>query len=251
MSTLALKSYRRCAHPILAAALWFPAIAGAQARDSTPDRMVGMADHAMDMQHMGSDMNMAKHMLMSPARPATAADSVKARALVAEIRRAISKYEDPAAAEAAGYRMFLPEVKKQHVYHYTSYRNAFAEAFRFDPDKPTSLLYVPSPDGSLKLIGAMYTAPKRWDTNRLDKRIPLSIARWHKHVNWCLPPKGSNERWLEKRDGKPVFGPESPIATRDACEAVGGVFHPTLFGWMVHANVFAGDQLGEVFADVH
>jgi hypothetical protein len=32
---------------------------------------------------------------------------------------------------------------------------------------------------------------------------------------------------------------------------VGGQFEPSIFGWMVHANVFAGDDLGTIFADHH
>ncbi len=99
-------------------------------------------------------------------------------------------------------------------------------------------------DGRLELLGAMYTAPKRMSVDRLDEGVPLSIARWHKHVNWCVPGRGQRERWLEKRDGHPVFGPQSPIATREACEAVGGRFLPSIFGWMVHVNAFAEDQKG-------
>ncbi len=97
----------------------------------------------------------------------------------------------------------------------------------------------------------MYTMPKRASLSRLDDRIPLSVARWHKHVNWCLPKKGDQNRWLERKNGMPVFGPESPIATKVECDKVGGQFEPTLFGWMVHANVFAGDDLGTVFGDHH
>jgi hypothetical protein len=58
-------------------------------------------------------------------------------------------------------------------------------------------------------------------------------------VNWCLPPAGARERWRETKDGQPVFGPKSPIATREACDAVGGRFAPRLFGWMVHVMAFA------------
>jgi hypothetical protein len=48
-----------------------------------------------------------------------------------------------------------------------------------------------------------------------------------------------------------VFGPESVIATKEACDAVGGNFYPSLFGWMIHANVFAGETLGAIFGDEH
>src|SRR5437870_1939006 len=50
----------------------------------------------------------------------------------------------------------------------------------------------------------------------------------------------ARRRWRETKDGQPLFGPKSPIATAEACEAVGGRFRPRLFGWMVHVMAFAG-----------
>src|SRR5258708_2933705 len=147
--------------------------------------------------------------------------------------------------------MFMPEMKNQKTYHFTNNWLAVKEAFRFDPAKPTSLLYTKEANGHFKLIGAMYTAPKRWGPDKLDERIPLSIPRSHKHVNWCLPKKGETERWLERKDGQPVFGPGSPVATKSACEAVGGNFQDTVFGWMIHANVFAGDDPATIWGDDH
>jgi len=192
-----------------------------------------------------------KHMELSPTRRATRDDSTRALDVARELRIALAKYADTAAAVADGYKMFMPNVKTQRVFHFTNARHAFLEAFRFDPAKPTSILYQRGSDGQLKLIGAMYTAPKRVRAGKLDDRIPLSLARWHKHVNWCLPKLGESERWLERLDGKPVFGPESPIATRSACEDVGGRFYKNLFGWMIHANVFLGEDLGTVFGHDH
>ena len=211
-------------------------------------RMVGAADAAMS-----GPMSEAakKHLELSPMRRATPEDTARAKEVVSQLRSALAKYADTAAAVADGYKMFMPNVKEQRVYHFTNYKNAFLEAFRFDPEKPTSILYARAPDGSLKLIGAMYTAPKRVRAARLDGRVPLSIARWHKHVNWCLPPRSASERWLERKNGLPLFGPESPIATRSACEDVGGTFYPNLFGWMIHANVFEGEDLATIFGHEH
>jgi hypothetical protein len=215
---------------------------------SDSSHMIGAADAAMS----GPLSEAArKHMELSPTRRATREDSIRAHAVARQLRVALAKYADTTAAVAAGYRMFMPNVRAQRVYHFTNYRNAFMEALRFDPEKPTSLLYQRSADGQVQLIGAMYTAPRRMRTRKLDDRVPLSIARWHKHVNWCLPPKGESERWLERQNGLPLFGPESPIATRSACEAVGGRFHPNLFGWMIHANVFLGDDLETIFGHDH
>jgi hypothetical protein len=209
------------------------------------DQVVGAADAAMGAGDHGGhdhgDMNFRFHMQMTPERAATREDSVRADSLLAELRGSIAKYRDTAAAVADGYRMFMPNVKTQRIYHFTNGRRAFAEAFRFNAAKPTSLLYRRGADGNLELYGAMYTAPKRVSVDRLDERVPLSIARWHKHVNWCVPGRGQRERWLEQRDGHPTFGPQSPIATHEACKEVGGRFFPSPLGWMVHVNVFAPD----------
>lgn len=215
------------------------------AANNDQDQVVGAADAAMGSSHDGGhehgDMNMRYHMEMTPKRPATREDSVKAQQIVDELRQAIAKYRDTSAAVADGYRMFAPKLKGQRIFHFTSRRRAVGEAFRFDPTKPTSLLYKPTANGRLELYGAMYTAPKRVSVDKLDERIPLSIAQWHKHINWCVPKLRERERWLEMRDGHRVFGPESPIATREACDAVGGRFFASPLGWMVHVNVFAND----------
>jgi hypothetical protein len=211
-------------------------------------RMAGMADHAMS----GSmDENMMKHMELSPTRPATQDDSIRAMKLAGELKQAIAKYADTAVAVVDGYRMFLPNVKQQKVYHFTNYRYAFMEAFRFDPAKPTSILYSRGSDGKLQLVGAMYTMPKNASLDRLNDRVPLGVARWHKHVNWCLPKKGSEARFMETKNGQPVFGPESPIANKAECDAVGGDFHANLFGWMIHANVVQGHDLASIWGDDH
>ncbi len=207
-----------------------------------------MADHAMSG---AMDDNMMRHMALSPRRLPTHADSVRAMKVADELRRAIAKYQDTSAATADGYRMFLPDVKEQRVYHFTNYRHALLASFRFDASKPTSIIYRRGADGTLHLAGAMYTMPKRAGLDRLDARVPLSVVRWHKHVNWCIPGKGDKARWLEKRDGKPLFGPESPIATKAACDAVGGEFYPSPLGWMIHANVFEGTTLATIWGDDH
>jgi hypothetical protein len=200
----------------------------------------------------GRDVDPAMlHMLMTPKRPVAPGDSARAAAVAETLRSSIAKYRDTATAVADGYRMFAPHVKNQKVYHFTRGVNALREAFRFDPAAPTSLLYVKDADGTFRLVGGMYTAPKRFDLDQLDARVPLSIARWHKHVNWCVPRAAERARWLERRDGHPVFGPESPIASREACDAVGGRFLASPLGWMVHANVMTSRDPAVVWSDEH
>ena len=236
----------------------FPPRAGAQAGHPMQQRssaasadsagMAGMTDAAMSIP---VDANMMKHMRFTPTRMATHDDSVRAMRLADELRQAIAKYQDTSAAVADGYRMFAPNIKNQRVYHFTNYGHAFMAAFRFDPAKPTSILYTRGDDGRLHLVGAMYTMPKRASLDRLNARVPLGIAHWHQHVDWCLPPKGQEARFAERRNGEPVFGPESPIATKTACDAVGGRFFDSLGGWMVHANVYEGHDLATVWSDDH
>lgn len=181
------------------------------------------------------------HLVLTPTRPGTAADSARAGAVLVAMRSALAPFADVAHAEAVGFRQFLPGVK-QPVYHFTNWRWALEEMFRFDPAKPTSLLYRPEANGGLRLVGAMYTGPARASPETLDARLPLSIVRWHEHVNWCVPPRGEGDRWRETRNGQPVFGPRSPIATAEACTAAGGRFLPHLFGWMVHVMAFESDD---------
>jgi hypothetical protein len=244
--------------PILGTLAVFPRLGLTQGAPTRPapaskpsadtEQMAGMAEHAMGA---AMDENMMKHMELSPLRAPTHADSVRASQVAADLKRAIAKYADTAAAVADGYKMFLPNIKTQHVFHFTNNRRALGEAFRFDPAKPTSVLYKRGADGKLHLAGAMYTMPRNASLDRLNDRIPLSIGRWHKHVSWCLPKKGEAARWLEQKNGKPVFGPESPIATKAECDAVHGDFHPNVLGWMIHANVYEENDLGSIFADDH
>jgi hypothetical protein len=215
----------------------------AQSPADTMDAMDSTDQHATHAAHeaMSGPMSVDPHMTLTPLRPRSSADSTRAAQLVVEMRASLARYRDVDAALADGFRRFLPGVK-QPIYHFTSWRWALAARRRFDPTRPTSLLYREGPGGTLVLAGAMYSAPDRTSLDALDQRIPLSVVRWHEHVNWCLPPRGQRERWRELRDGKPVFGPKSPIATAEACAAVGGRFVPRLFGWMVHVMAFESDD---------
>lgn len=210
--------------------------------------MPGMADDAMS--GMAAE-NLKPHIHVSPLRPVTAADSARAREVVAELRTAIAKYADTSAAVADGY-VFRPRFKRApKVYHFTNRRNALASAFSFAVDRPTSLLYERQRDGSLKLVGAMYTAPKAATLTDLDARLPLSIAQWHQHVNLCMPKLREQNRIAERKNGRPVFGPASAITTKEQCDAVGGRFKGTDVPWMVHVNAMASDDLGTVFEHKH
>ena len=190
------------------------------------------ADSAMEsMQH--HHMDMGPHMRMSTLRDPKPRDAERAAQVVERARVVAQKYSDYHTALADGFKIFHPEVP-QKQYHFTNYAYAFEAAFSFNPDHPTSLLYEKNGD-DYKLIGVMYTAPKRMPEEDLDQRVPLSVAQWHLHVNFCAPPQG---RGSEMLGPNPKFGLHGSIATEEACEAAGGTFKPVIFGWMVHVYPF-------------
>jgi hypothetical protein len=190
----------------------------------------GAADGAMAHEHM----DMGPHMKMTAPRPRTPEDQRRADAIVEALRGAIGRYRDYRVAVADGFVQYLPNLK-QPRYHFTNWGYAYQAQFRFDPSRPTSLLYKPTADG-FELVGAMYTAPQRFDEDQLDERVPLSVAAWHQHVNICLPPKSAYATADWRR-----FGFAGTIATAGECAASGGIFHPVIFGWMVHVYPFEQD----------
>ncbi len=206
------------------------------------------AIHAMS--HRDHDAGDNPHLRLSAPGSASPADSARAVQLVVRIRRDLARYRDVEAARADGFRQFLPDVALP-VYHFTNWRYGLEAAFTFDPARPTSLLYRKNPDGGFTLTGVMYTAPARLAESALDARIPLGMARWHQHIKWCIPKRGEESRWTDTRAGKPLFGPESPVATKEACDAAGGRFIPRLFGWMVHVSAFESDDPRIIWGDHH
>jgi hypothetical protein len=227
-----------------------------QAQSSGAQEMPGMDHHQMNMdpgdekeseKAAVADMNHMHgshpHLYMTQLRAQNAADTERAAEIVNQLRAGIEKYKDYHVALNDGYRIFLPQVP-QPEYHFTSYKNGFLAAMHFDPAQPTSLLYRKTADG-YELVGAMYTMPKRASEDQLNRRLPLSVAMWHLHTNLCLPPKNQrqNADWT-------TFGLQGSIATQEGCDAAGGQFHPTIFGWMVHVYPYESSQ-EKIFAMHH
>lgn len=173
------------------------------------------------------------HIKLAPTRPVRPGDRERADALLQTLRRALGPYRDSARAERDGYRPFLPQLPLPE-YHFTNWQYGFLGAFTFDPEKPTSLLYKRT-GRQYTLTGAMYTAPARATEEQLDERVPLSVARWHMHVNICLPPNGNRKADWSR------FGFKGSIASQADCDAADGRFQPQIFGWMLHVYPFERD----------
>lgn len=204
------------------------------------DQMANMAG----MSVMGESMAaMANHMCITPMRVAQPDDEAKARAVIAQVKATLDKYKDYKKAIADGYLQANPTVD-QPQYHFTSDANAKLADTEFDASRPTSLLYFQTPTQKFRLEGVMYTARPSATEDELNRRIPLSIARWHKHTNFCAAPENKVKEYFGK---KPKFGMFGSIHTREACTAEGGKFMPVVFTWMIHVFPYE-DEMKNVFS---
>ena len=194
-------------------------------------------DKAAPITPDGDMAHMAGHMYMTTRRPLKGEDRQKADSLVVSAKQAMAPYQDYHKALSDGYEIFLPDIP-QSQYHFTKYEYGREARLHFDALKPTSLLYTKTADGGYKLVGAMYTDRVDATEDELNDRIPLSIARWHQHINFCKAPTGQKAAYFGPAA---KFGLRGSITTAQACEAAGGEFHPHLFGWMVHVYPYEKD----------
>jgi hypothetical protein len=215
-------------------------------QDQQKDSMAGMnmsdgkgnMKDMADMKSMGPSMAaMAGHMTITPVWPKEPGDEAKAKEVVAEAKATMERYKDYRNALADGYVIANPKLE-QPQYHFNKEANARDADFHFDPSKPTSLLYRRTPYQQYKLEGVMYTARPNATEEDLNGRIPLSVARWHEHTNFCEAPA---DRVKDYQAAHPKFGMFGSINTKQSCEAEGGIFHPYMFTWMIHVFPYESD----------
>jgi hypothetical protein len=180
---------------------------------------------------------MSGHMYMTSLRAKRPGDEERAGAIVAAAKQAMAPYQDYHKAIEDGFEVFLPNIP-QPQYHFTKAANGRAARTHFDPLKPTSLLYKKAADGGYQLVGVMYTDRVSASQDEIDQRVPLSIARWHQHVNFCVAPLGHRAEYFGPHA---KFGLNGSIDTKEACNAAGGLFLPHVLGWMVHVYPYEKD----------
>jgi hypothetical protein len=179
-----------------------------------------------------SDLDSNPHVYETVLRSVASGDQQRAAEILGILRNSMAKYKNYRAALADGFQPFMPETE-QPLYWFISNRNAYASAYEFNPGHPTCLLYKKS-KGEYQLAGAIFTAPKSATESQLDDRIPLSVARWHEHVNLCAAPNHSSAR----DGGAKQFGLDGAIVTKGPCLAARGRWVPQVFGWMVAVYPF-------------
>ncbi len=156
-------------------------------------------------------------------------------------REVLAHYADVNLALRDGYRPFYPTGRMGEEVHYTNYRFARREQQSVDYRKPGSILYRRTRDG-MRAVGVMYTAPQSSTPERLDEIAPLSIAPWHRHVDFCGGPRSLPRNQQFGPDA--LFGPRGSIQTEEACRAAHGLWIPVVFGWMTHVYPDAKDAWG-------
>jgi hypothetical protein len=236
-SFIANLRFASCARSAVFLCLTIGVLAGTASASPGGDAQVEVQSTPATNMGGNSMAHMSGHMYMTSLRSPKPGDKAKADAIVAAAKTAMAPYQDYHKALADGFKIFLPDIP-QPQYHFTNYENGRAAWSHFDPLRPTSLLYRKTADGGYKLVGAMYTDRVDANEDELNDRIPLSIARWHQHTNFCKAPAGQKAAYFGP-DAK--FGLLGSINTREACEAAGGQFLPHVFGWMVHVYPYETD----------
>jgi hypothetical protein len=176
-------------------------------------------------------MKMGPHMQMSQKASMHAGDEARGDQIVDSARRVIDRYVDVNTALRDGYKPFFPSGKIGEEVHYTNYRYAKSEREKVDYDRPGSILYKRTPSG-MKAVGVMYTAPREATAEELDAVAPLSLATWHRHIDFCGWPSNAPISARYGRDAQ--FGPQGSIHTEQACNEAHGLWIPVVFGWMTH-----------------
>jgi hypothetical protein len=192
--------------------------------------------HSLSVMGGSSMAAMAQHMCITPLRPKATGDQERAQTVVATVKAAIEKYKDYRRALADGYVIANPEVD-QPQFHFNNSANVREADLRFNPARPSSLLYRRTPSQRYKLEGVMFTDSTSASEDELNQRIPLSIGRWHEHTNFCAAPADKVSGY---HGARPKFGMFGSIHTAEACKAERGTFMPVVFSWMIH--VFPYEQ---------
>jgi hypothetical protein len=110
----------------------------------------------------------------------------RAENLIAITLLRLPQWSDYHTAEAAGFRSIGDGVTGHEHFINVSY---FTDGRILDPDHPESLVYEPQPDGSKKLVSAMYMLDPSKTLNDVPD-VGGKLTQWHIHNNLCFTATG-------------------------------------------------------------
>jgi hypothetical protein len=171
------------------------------------------------------------HMQMSLKGDPAPGDAARAVEILAAAGTVLTRYRDVDTAVRDGYKPFFPTGRLGEEIHYTNSRYRRREQQHVDYSQPGSILYKRTAEG-LKAVGVMYTAPTDASPQQLNAIVPLSIATWHRHVDFCGGPR--NLPASEQFGPNARFGPQGSIHTEEACREAQGLWIPVVLNWMTH-----------------
>jgi hypothetical protein len=174
---------------------------------------------------------MGPHLQISVRTAPQTGDGAQTDAVLKSARAVLAQYRDVQAAERDGYKPFATTGLLGEEVHYTHFWRAGAEKDSFDPTKPGSLLYRRTAQG-MRIVGVMYTHKPDATPQELNRRVPLSVGIWHRHVHFCGWPSNAPKHEYEGPGAR--FGYFGSIADQASCEAARGYWIPVAFGWMTH-----------------
>lgn len=181
------------------------------------------------------------HMQMSLKGEPAPGDQERAAQILAAADAVLARYRGVKTAVREGYKPFFPTGRIGEEIHYTNYRYRRKERQKVDFSHPGSILYKRRPEG-LEAVGVMYTAPADSSPQQLDAIVPLSIATWHRHVDFCGGPR--NLPASEQFGPNARFGPQGSIHTEEDCKAAQGLWIPVVLEWMTHVYPKAQEKWG-------
>jgi hypothetical protein len=187
------------------------------------------------------------HMQMSLKGDPKPGDDARATEILTAAAAVLSQYRDVKTAQNDGYRPFFATGRIGEEIHYTNYHRRRLEQQHIDYSRPRSILYKRTADG-LKAIGVMYTAPTDATPEQLNAIAPLSVATWHRHVDFCGGPKTLPKS--EQFGPNALFGPQGSIHTEEACAAAQGLWIPLVLEWMTHVYPNERQQWGGMDMDM-
>jgi hypothetical protein len=174
---------------------------------------------------------MGPHLQISVRQPEKPGDQAQADVVLTGARAAMTRYRDIKTAEHDGYKPFASTGLMGEEVHYTNLWRAGGEKNSLTFDKPGSLLYRRTTSG-MQIVGVMYTSKPDASPTELDRRVPLSIGIWHRHVHFCGWPNDAPR--YEYEGPTPRFGYYGSIADEETCKAARGYWIPVALGWMTH-----------------
>ena len=149
----------------------------------------------------------------------TAEQQAFAEDLVARTLRDLPRWADLDAVEAAGFRS-IGDAATGHE-HYINW-DWIDDDVVLDPTQPESLVFQPQPDGTKRLVSAMYMLPRDVDLDEVPD-WGGELMQWHVHGDLCFTPDPE----------APVVAGTKPLDGTCPAPLVDSVASPMIHVWIV------------------